>query len=125
MYTSHEIVQRINARLKEIGMSKTDFSEKSGVSSASLSQWNKGQRFPTQKSLKRIAECLGMSIEELVAGNPIVAPETKTQKPPQDELAGLRDDQKELVELIRGFNSRQCREVYNLIEAAMKLSDNK
>lgn len=133
MYTSHEIVQRIYKRLEEIGMSKTEFSQKSSVSFASLSQWNTGQRFPSLRNLNRVAECLNMSVEELTNGSQSTASNVQIvkepEKAPQDVLAGLRDDQKvvveEVIEYIRGFDGKQCHEFYNMLESVMKLSGNK
>ncbi|MCD8241706.1 MAG: helix-turn-helix domain-containing protein [Lachnospiraceae bacterium] len=60
-----EIIKRIEIRLKEIGMSKADFYEKSGVSSATYSQWNTGMFSPSKRKLQAAADALGVSVEYL------------------------------------------------------------
>ena len=72
------IIKRIEVRLSEIGMSKADFYSKSGVSSASFSQWKTGLYKPSEKKLMQAAECLGVSYEYLLGidTHPINAPLT-------------------------------------------------
>lgn len=62
------IIKRIEMRLSEIGMSKSDFYKKSGISSASFSQWRKGIYEPSEKKLIDAARCLEISLEYLVDG---------------------------------------------------------
>ena len=59
------ILKRIEVRLVELEMSKTDFYEQSGISSATYSQWNTGLFNPSKKKLKAAAQTLKMSYEEL------------------------------------------------------------
>ena len=47
-------------------MSKKSFYEKSGVSSSLYSQWNTGLARPTMKSIGRVADALGLSVEFLI-----------------------------------------------------------
>ena len=54
-----EVVKQINMRLAELGMSKTTFATLSGVSRASLSQWNVGKSSPSDDALRRINDVLG------------------------------------------------------------------
>lgn len=60
------IIKRIELRLAEVGMSKTEFYKRSGISSASYSQWNTGLYTPSERKLKNAAECLGISFEYLL-----------------------------------------------------------
>ena len=62
------IIKRIELRLTELGMSKADFYKKSGVSSASYSQWNTGLYNPSEKKLRSVAECLDVDFEYLCSG---------------------------------------------------------
>lgn len=62
------IIKRIEMRLSEIGMSKSDFYKRSGISSASFSQWRKGIYEPSEKKLIDAARCLDISLEFLVDG---------------------------------------------------------
>lgn len=68
------IIKRIEIRLSEIGMSKADFYSRSGVSSASFSQWKTGVYKPSDKKLQQAAECIGVSYDYLVTGNDEKAP---------------------------------------------------
>lgn len=63
-----KILQRIEIKLAEIGMPKQEFYARSGISSASFSQWNTGAHKPTIKKLKDAADVLGTSVEYLLYG---------------------------------------------------------
>lgn len=63
------IIKRIEVRLSELGMSKADFYNLSGISSASYSQWNTGLYNPSEKKLRSAADCLGVSYEFLRYGD--------------------------------------------------------
>lgn len=65
------IIKLIELRLVEIGMDKKEFYEKSGVSSASYSQWKTGKYNPSKKAITKIAKCLGLSVDQLaMPGSP-------------------------------------------------------
>jgi transcriptional regulator with XRE-family HTH domain len=55
-------------RLSEIGMSKADFYDRSGISSASFSQWRTGTYKPSLKKMENAAAVLGVSSDYLVNG---------------------------------------------------------
>ena len=63
-----EVIKRVEVRLAEIGMSKAEFYRKSGISSASFSQWNTGVNSPSMKKLKNASDCLGVSLNYLLTG---------------------------------------------------------
>lgn len=56
------IIKRIEMRLSQIGMSKAEFYRKSGISSASFSQWRTGTYNPSKKKLSKAAEVLSVSV---------------------------------------------------------------
>lgn len=56
------IIKQIEMRLIEIGMSKADFYAKSGISSATFSQWRNGIYVPSRKKLDSAARVLGITI---------------------------------------------------------------
>jgi transcriptional regulator with XRE-family HTH domain len=62
------IIKRIEMRLSEIGMSKTDFYAQSGISSATFSQWRTGTYKPSRKKLSNAATVLGLSVDYLING---------------------------------------------------------
>ena len=60
------IIKRIEMRLSQIGMSKAEFYSRSGISSASLSQWRTGTYKPSKKKLERAAEVLAVPVGYLL-----------------------------------------------------------
>lgn len=62
------ITGRIDAILKERGISKQEFYASCGISSAAYSQWNTGKTVPRAKSLQTIADYLNVNTEYLITG---------------------------------------------------------
>lgn len=62
------IIKRIELRLAELGMSKAEFYEKSGISSASYSQWNTGKYNPSRTKLQQASSVLGLDFDYLCFG---------------------------------------------------------
>lgn len=54
----------VDSELASRGISKSEFYEKSGVSSATLSQWRTGKYDPTPDKLVQIEKCLGISFSD-------------------------------------------------------------
>lgn len=67
---NQDIIHRINLLLNEKGISKQDFYNDCGISSAAYSQWNTGKTSPKAKSLNKIASYLDTTVEYLIAGTP-------------------------------------------------------
>lgn len=63
------MLSRIELRMAELNMSKQSFYEKSGISSASFSQWNTGAYKPSVKKIKSAAKALDTSVEYLLTGS--------------------------------------------------------
>ena len=59
------IIKRIELRLAELGMSKAEFYSKSGISSASYSQWNTGKYKPSDAKLNSAALALDTTVDYL------------------------------------------------------------
>lgn len=62
------VIRRIEIRIAEIGMTKQEFYEKSGISSGSFSQWNTGKHAPSIKKVQRAASVIGVTTEYLLYG---------------------------------------------------------
>lgn len=62
------IIKRIEMRLSEIGMSKAEFYNKSGISSASFSQWRTGTYKPSRKKLANASLAIGLPVDYLIDG---------------------------------------------------------
>lgn len=58
------IARIIDSEIASRGMPKAEFHAKSGVSSATLSQWRTGKYEPTQDKLAKVEKCLGISFAE-------------------------------------------------------------
>lgn len=103
------IVARINTLLAQKGIQKKDFFSACGITSATFSQWNTGEiKSPRKKSLKRVADFLGVSVEYLLYGDgeeKESAPDPKTEgvSPAVQELFDFIDTatDAELNELLR------------------------
>ena len=79
------IIKRIELRLAELGMSKAEFYEKSGISSASYSQWNTGKYNPSMLKLHQAADVLGLDFDYLCYGL------AQTENAPTPTERGERD----------------------------------
>lgn len=82
------IIKRIELRIAELGISKAEFYLKSGISSASYSQWNTGKYKPSESKLRNAANCLGLDFNYLcfgVNGNNEKAPTGTGERSVSDE----------------------------------------
>lgn len=114
------IIKRIEIRLSEIGMTKAEFYKKSGISSASLSQWRTGKYKPSEKNLVKAAEVLGVSYSYLLNGveEKEIAPTTAGKSDVLDEVdiafynhfKELDEDQQETVrDMVRVMRERRSK----------------
>lgn len=62
------ILNNIETLIAENRLSKTQFYEKSGISSSLYSQWNTGTKMPSLKSLSKIADYFNIPLEVLIDG---------------------------------------------------------
>lgn len=56
----------IAAKRRELGMTQLDLAEKMGVTDKAVSKWERELSCPDVSSLPRLAEILGMSVDELM-----------------------------------------------------------
>ena len=96
-------------RITELGMGKEEFYKKSGISSASFSQWNTGMHAPTKKKIAQAALALNVSVEYLLAGN---------EKKPDPETGNeLTEMQQKAMRLIMEMSDSQLRVFIAALEA--------
>lgn len=100
------IVARINTLLAQKGIQKKDFFSACGITSATFSQWNTGEiKSPRKKSLKRVADFLGVSVEYLLYGDGAEKESAPDPKPEGVKKAhateGEGEDEMELREIFR------------------------
>lgn len=89
------ILKRIELRRIELGMSKTEFYEKSGISSATYSQWNTNTFQPSRRKLMAAASALKMTYEELVGEETTIE---QKEIPPTKKVDGMEE---ELIQIFR------------------------
>ena len=111
------IVARINALLAQKGIQKKDFYSACGITSATYSQWNTGEiKAPREKSLKRIADFLGVSLEYLLYGDG-----AEKEKAPAAEGEGLSAAKKALLVAIDDLSDAQCEKLLPIVLSAKQV----
>ena len=89
------ILKRIELRRIELGMSKTEFYEKSGISSATYSQWNTNTFQPCRRKFLAAASALKMTYYELVGQETTIE---QKEIPPTKKVDGMEE---ELIQIFR------------------------
>ena len=105
------IIKRIELRLAELGMTKAEFYKKSGISSASFSQWNTGKYNPSKVKIQHAATVLGLDPDYLFYGL-----EQKNESPSEIELT---EGEKKLINLFRKVPADRRELVFQMIDAAL------
>lgn len=73
----------IAAKRKELGMTQLELAEKMGVTDKAVSKWERGLAYPDVSSLPKLAEILGLSVDELM--------QTKTKTVESEGKKSARD----------------------------------
>lgn len=103
------IVARINTLLAQKGIQKKDFFSACGITSATFSQWNTGEiKSPRKKSLKRVADFLGVSVEYLLYGDG-----AEKESTPDPKTEGVDD---KIVQFIRSASAEELTEILRYID---------
>lgn len=103
------IVARINTLLAQKGIQKKDFFSACGITSATFSQWNTGEiKSPRKKSLKRVADFLGVSVEYLLYGDG-----EEKESAPDPKTEGVDD---KIVRFIRSASAEELTEILRYID---------
>ncbi len=103
------IVARINTLLAQKGIQKKDFFSACGITSATFSQWNTGEiKSPRKKSLKRVADFLGVSLEYLLYGDG-----AEKENAPDPKTEGVDD---KIVQFIRSASAEELTEILRYID---------
>lgn len=108
------IARIVDSVLASRGISKTEFYEKSGVSSATMSQWRTGKYDPTPDKLAQIEKCLGISF----ADNKKSSMDTETA-----ELLESIRSRPDLGVLLRSARDVPPSSVYELVSKLEKLKE--
>lgn len=92
----YEIFEQL---LQKRGMSSYEVSKLSGVSQATLSDWKNGKSIPRNKTLKKIADVLNVSVAYLLGEEKEKTPDTnvsEVDKKIYELFNALTDEQKQL-----------------------------
>ena len=68
------LARQIDAYLAANGIQKQEFTEETGISTATLSQWRKGKYKPSAKNIEALEQYTNMPIEALLFGHPSAVP---------------------------------------------------
>ena len=102
----NQIVNRIKARVTELGMTMAEFYKDCGISSGAVSQWRSGRTTPSMASLQNIAVYLGIPLSQLLE-------ETKSPAPDEGEA-----EKQEFIALYEAAPAWLQEQVRSLLKAA-------
>lgn len=97
------------------GVSASYVCEKIGVSRSAYSRWRKGDRYPSNATMRKIADYFNVSVDSLTDDALELEYLEKT-----DEQIHINKQEKELIDIYRGLSLKGQ---MHLISTAMKLKD--
>ena len=93
------IIDKINRELMKKGKNGAEMSRDIGLSNGAYSQWNTGKTRPSKKTLLKVAEYLGVSVEYLMEDDEIKEkPTDKISRPKNYEF--LNPENRAIVDLM-------------------------
>lgn len=95
-----EIAKAINVKLAEVGMTKATLERLTGVSRASISNWNTGRAQPSAEALAKINAALGTNFT-------IQTAVSDTMYETIEMLQQLRDEDRILLQVARDMTPQQ------------------
>lgn len=107
----------IGKRIQEIrirrGMTQEQLADRIHISKSSISEWEACKRVPQMKTLRKIAEALGVDVWEIIGFNDV------SIDPAQQAREELADDpdRKALLNLARYGSAKDVKQVAALIDA--------
>lgn len=105
------IARIIDSELASRGISKQNFYEKSGVSSATLSQWRTGKYEPTADKIAKVEKCLGISFADYEKSDE------------SDELREMLRNRQDLRILLHSAKDVPASSIYALISQIEKMKE--
>ena len=88
-----DIFDKISDRLTDLGMTQADLARATGISTGLISQWKKRTQKPSAEKLKKVADALGLSVDELLSAEaPPAAPREQASA-----IAQTREERKLLL----------------------------
>lgn len=74
-----KLAERIQQRRKAAGWTQEQLAQKCAVSRQAVSKWEAGQSVPSLDKLRQLANCFGISVDELVQDAPVAETEEASQ----------------------------------------------
>jgi len=68
--TNQSMAEVISSRRKELGMTQKDLAQKLNVTDKAVSKWERGIACPDTAAIPKLAQILGISLEELMTAKP-------------------------------------------------------
>ena len=91
--TNNEGFMEFNRKLQELrkqkGMTQDELAEKIFVSRTAVSKWESGRGYPNIESLKAIAKFFGVTVDELLSGEELLAISEEDGKKREDHLRDI------------------------------------
>jgi len=103
-----EFVNQLNARIAELGLSKGAFTELTGISRSSVSQWKSGIAKPSDDAIRKINSVLGTNFEVSLKSDNIF---DKIQM-----LQELRDSERALLAVTKNMTDDEIRRTTEFIK---------
>lgn len=72
--TNKSMAEVISSRRKELGMTQKDLAEKLNITDKAVSKWERGIACPDTAAIPKLAQILGISLEELMDAEPAQNP---------------------------------------------------
>lgn len=72
--TNKSMAEVISSRRKELGMTQKDLAEKLNITDKAVSKWERGIACPDTAAIPKLAQILGISLEELMNAEPAQKP---------------------------------------------------
>ncbi len=105
---------RVFLRLKEIGMSQKELSERTGIAQSTISEWKKKKNNPTTDRIMIISEVLDVSPSWLLSG---AVAKGKRSNESDYIVVDKKTELGELVEKASNLDSKKLERVLGYLEA--------
>ena len=113
-----KIHDKIFKRIKELGMTQKEFSEKTGIPQSTISDWKGKNLNPAVDKIMIICNVLGMTPNELLAG----AGEKKRYKQPDTLIIDKNGMEYEIIREFRSMNDTQKQRLMGYVNALKELN---
>lgn len=110
---------RIVSRLKELGMTQVQLSQKTGLSTTAMSSYCTGKRIPETSALHRLANALNTSMEWILTGEDVTIENAISEDSTPQALScdgvDLSPMERDLVAMFRLLPRGARKEIFDLV----------